>query len=264
MTAIGWLQIALIFALVLVCVKPLGLFMARLFSDERTFLTPVLGPVERGFYRLAGVDPEKEQRWLAYTLAMLVFNAAGFVVLYGLMRFQAVLPLNPQGFDAGRADLAFNTAVSFVTNTNWQSYGGETTMSHLVQMAGFTVQNFLSAATGIALAIAWCGLSRASGAATVGNFWVDMTRVTLYVLLPLSILLALAFVLGHAADAAGLRRCDHARRRQADDRPRAGRLAGGHQAARHQRRRLLQCQRRAPVRESERRSATCCRSGRCC
>jgi K+-transporting ATPase ATPase A chain len=194
MTAIGWLQIALIFALVLVCVKPLGVFMARLFSNEHTFLTPALGPVERGFYRLAGIDPKSEQGWLAYTLAMLVFNAAGFAFLYGLMRLQAALPLNPQGFDPVAPDLAFNTAVSFVSNTNWQSYGGETTMGHLVQMAGLTVQNFLSAATGMALALALVRAFARSGATTVGNFWVDMTRAILYILVPLSILLAIAFV----------------------------------------------------------------------
>jgi potassium-transporting ATPase potassium-binding subunit len=194
MTLNGWLQIASLFALVLVCVKPLGVFMARVFSNERTFLSPVLAPVERGFYWLAGVNPEQEQSWRGYTLAMLVFNGLGFVLLYALMRFQTLLPLNPQGFPAVPQDLAFNTAVSFVTNTNWQSYGGETTMSHLTQMVGFTVQNFLSAATGIALAI---GLVRAfarSGSKTIGNFWVDVTRAALYVLLPLSILLAFAFI----------------------------------------------------------------------
>jgi potassium-transporting ATPase potassium-binding subunit len=194
MTLNGWLQIALLFALVLVCVKPLGVFMARVFSDERTFLSPVLVPVEKSFYWLAGVDQKREQSWLAYTAAMLIFNGLGFALLYALMRLQGLLPLNPQGFSATSADLAFNTAVSFVTNTNWQSYGGETTMSHLTQMVGFTVQNFLSAATGIALAI---GLVRAfarSGSRTIGNFWVDVTRAALYVLLPLSILLAFAFI----------------------------------------------------------------------
>ncbi len=211
MTAIGWLQIALLFALVLVCVKPLGLFMAQLFSNERTFLTPLLAPVENGFYRLAGVNTAKEQGWLSYALAMLLFNAAGFVFLYALMRLQAVLPLNPQGFDPVAPDLAFNTATSFVTNTNWQSYGGETTMSHLVQMAGLTVQNFLSAATGIALAIALVRAFARSGATTVGNFWVDMTRSTLYILLPLSILLALVFRHHrHAADVGRIGGRDHA------------------------------------------------------
>jgi K+-transporting ATPase ATPase A chain len=194
MTLNGWLQIALYCALVLVCVKPLGAFMARLFSGERTFLHPVVAPFERGFYRLAGVDPAREQHWTTYTVAMLVFNGLGFFVLYALQRLQHTLPLNPQGFDPVSEHLAFNTAVSFVTNTNWQSYGGESTMSYLVQMAGLTVQNYVSAATGIALAIA---LTRAFARAefkTVGNFWADVTRGTLYVLLPLCIMITLVLV----------------------------------------------------------------------
>lgn len=195
MTAIGWLQIAFIFALVLICVKPLGAFMARVFSGERTFLSPVLAPVERGFYALAGIDPAKEQGWRSYTMAMLAFSAAGFASLYGLMRLQDILPLNPQEFSAVAPDLAFNTAVSFVTNTNWQSYGGETTMSHLVQMAGLAVHNFLSAATGVALALPMVRAFSRSGSATVGNFWADMTRATLYVFLPLAIVVAFAYIL---------------------------------------------------------------------
>lgn len=195
MTAIGWLQIAFIFALVLICVKPLGAFMAHVFSGERTFLSPVLAPVERGFYALAGIDPAKEQGWRSYTMAMLAFSAAGFASLYGLMRLQDVLPLNPQEFSAVAPDLAFNTAVSFVTNTNWQSYGGETTMSHLVQMAGLAVHNFLSAATGVALALPMVRAFSRSGSATVGNFWADMTRATLYVFLPLAIVVAFAYIL---------------------------------------------------------------------
>lgn len=194
MTIYGWLQIAIVLALTLICARPLGIFIARVFSNERNFLTPVVGPLERGFLRLAGIDPLKEQTWLTYTLAMLFFNAAGFLFLYGLMRLQNILPLNPQNFPPVPADLAFNTAVSFVTNTNWQSYGGETTMSHFVQMAGFTVQNFLSAATGIALAIAFVRALARSNIATLGNFWIDLTRSTLYILLPLSIIVALGFV----------------------------------------------------------------------
>ncbi|MGE0724913.1 MAG: potassium-transporting ATPase subunit KdpA, partial [Alphaproteobacteria bacterium] len=194
MTLNGWVQIAIFCVLVLATVKPLGLLMARVFAGERTFLSPVLGPLERGFYRLAGVDPAREQHWTAYVIAMLVFHAAGFVLLYALQRFQHVLPLNPQGFDPVPPDLAFNTAVSFVTNTNWQAYGGETTMSHLVQMLGLAVQNFLSAATGIALAIALArGFARAQ-ARTIGNFWADMTRATLYVLLPLCIVMAIVLM----------------------------------------------------------------------
>ena len=194
MTIVGWAQIALIFALVLMCVKPLGLFMARVFSGETTFLSPMLRPVEDGFYRLAGVDPSKEQSWRSYTVAMLVFNAAGFVFLYALLRSQGWLPLNPQDFSAVAPDLAFNTAISFVTNTNWQAYGGETTMSHLVQMMGLAVQNFLSAATGMALALVLVRALARSGAKTIGNFWADLVRATLYILLPLAIVVALAYV----------------------------------------------------------------------
>lgn len=195
MTLAGWLQILLVLAAVLAAAWPLGLFMARVFAGKTTFLTPVLGPLERQVYAVAGVDRAKEQTWLQYTLAMLAFSAAGFVLLFALQRMQAFLPLNPQGFAGAPPDLAFNTAVSFVTNTNWQAYGGETTMSHLVQMAGFTVQNFLSAATGIALALVLIRAFSRSGATTIGNFWVDLTRVSLYVLLPLSILVATAFLL---------------------------------------------------------------------
>ncbi|MBX9682461.1 MAG: potassium-transporting ATPase subunit KdpA [Hyphomicrobium sp.] len=195
MTVTGWLQIALILAAVVAAAWPLGLYMARVFSGERTFLSPVLLPVERAVYIAANVDPKKEQTWLSYALAMLAINGLGFVLLYGLMRFQHLLPLNPQGFAAVPPDLAFNTAVSFVTNTNWQSYGGETTMSHLVQMTGLGVQNFLSAATGIALALAVTRAFARRTAATLGNFWADLTRATLYVLLPLSIIVAVAFAI---------------------------------------------------------------------
>ncbi|MBS7541405.1 potassium-transporting ATPase subunit KdpA [Ancylobacter lacus] len=194
MTALGWLQIAIILAIVLLTAAPLGAFMARLFGGEPTFLTPVLGPVERALYRLAGVDPSREQSALGYTLAMLVFNAAGFALLYGLLRLQGVLPLNPLGFAGLSPDLAFNTAVSFVTNTNWQSYAGETTMSLFSQMAGLTVQNFLSAATGLALAVALVRAFARSGSPTVGNFFVDLTRAVLYLLLPLAIVSTLVQV----------------------------------------------------------------------
>lgn len=195
MTVLGWLQIVLVLGAVLACAWPLGLYMARVFGGEKTLLSPVLLPVERGFYRASGFRPDKEQSWLAYTLAMLTFNALGFLILYALMRLQSVLPLNPQGFVGVAPDLAFNTAMSFTTNTNWQAYGGETTMSHLVQMAGLAVQNFLSAATGIALAIAVTRAFARSSEHTLGNFWVDMTRATLYVLLPLSVAVAIAFAL---------------------------------------------------------------------
>lgn len=194
MTLVGWLQIGLLFALALLTVRPLGLFMARLFAGERTFLSPLLGPVERGLYAVAGVCPERGQGWLAYVLSMLAFNLAGFLLLYALLRLQDVLPFNPQGFAAVPPDLAFNTAVSFVTNTNWQAYGGETTMSHFSQMAGLTVQNFLSAASGIAMAMAFTRAFAGGAVATLGNFWVDLTRATLYVLLPLAVIVAIFFV----------------------------------------------------------------------
>ncbi len=195
MTFIGWLQIGLIFALTAVTAPPLGAFMARVFQGERTFLHPILGPVERGFYWLSGVDPNKGQDWRAYAIAMLMFSLAGFLSLYAILRFQAGLPLNPPGFSGLTPDLSFNTAVSFVTNTNWQSYGGEATMSHLSQMMGLTVHNFVSAATGIALALALTRAFARSQTKDLGNFWVDLTRSTLYVLLPLSIVVALALVL---------------------------------------------------------------------
>ncbi|MBX9846610.1 MAG: potassium-transporting ATPase subunit KdpA [Xanthobacteraceae bacterium] len=194
MTFLGWFQIVLYCAIVVALVLPLGGYMTRVFNGERTFLTPVLRPVEVALYRLGGVDDRQEQHWLTYTIAMLLFHVGGFLLLYLLMRFQAVLPFNPAGQSAVAPDLAFNTAVSFITNTNWQNYGGESTMSYLVQMLGLTHQNFLSAATGIVLAVALIrGFARAS-ARTVGNFWVDLTRCTLYVLLPICVVYALFLV----------------------------------------------------------------------
>ena len=194
MTILGWGQIALFVALIVLVTRQLGGYLTHVVTGERTLLSPVLAPVERISYRAAGVDPRTEQRWLTYALAMLLFNAAGLLLLYGLQRLQAILPLNPQGMPAVPADLALNTAVSFVTNTNWQNYGGEATMGYLVQMAGLAVQNFLSAATGIALAVALIrGFARRS-ATTIGNFWIDVTRITLYVLLPLCALIALLLV----------------------------------------------------------------------
>jgi len=194
MTVIGWIQILLYCAIVVVLVKPLGWYMTRVFNGERTLLSPVLRPVETALYRLGGVDESREQHWLAYTVAMLLFHVGGFLILYALLRLQAVLPFNPAEQSAVAEDLSFNTAVSFLTNTNWQNYGGESTLSYLVQMLGLTHQNFLSAATGIVLAIALVrGFARAS-AKTVGNFWVDVTRCTLYILLPICILYTLFLV----------------------------------------------------------------------
>ncbi|MFG1262895.1 MULTISPECIES: potassium-transporting ATPase subunit KdpA [Xanthobacter] len=187
MTPNGWIQIALFCAIILALTPLLGGYMTRVFAGERTFLSPVLRPVEGALYGLAGVDPKREQTWLGYTLAMLVFHVGGFLILYAILRLQDLLPLNPQEMAAVPPDLSLNTAISFLTNTNWQNYGGESTLSYLAQMLGLTHQNFLSAATGIALAVALIrGFSRAS-AQTVGNFWVDVTRCTLYVLLPLCI-----------------------------------------------------------------------------
>jgi K+-transporting ATPase ATPase A chain len=194
MTLVGWTQIALVLALVLATAIPLSGYIAGVYAGRASFLSPALRPVERGFYRLAGVDETREQSWFVYAMAMIAFSIAGFVSLYAIQRFQNLLPLNPQGFDAVPYDLAFNTSISFITNTNWQNYGGETTMSHLTQMIGLTTHNFLSAATGLAMAFALVRAFARSSAATVGNFWVDVTRICLYILLPLSIVGALAYV----------------------------------------------------------------------
>lgn len=187
----GWAEIALTIGLAALIGWPIGLYMSRVWNGERTWLDPVLKPVEGLFYRAAGVNPAHSQGWLGYAGALLAFNAAGFFLLYALLRFQNVLPINPQGFGGLSPDLAFNVAVSFVTNTNWQSYGGETTMSHFSQMAGLTVQNFLSAATGATIAAALARAFVANRGEGVGNFWADMTRTTLWVLLPLSVALAI-------------------------------------------------------------------------
>ncbi len=211
MTVIGWVQILVYCAIIVAIVPFLGAYMTRVFNGERTFLSPVVRPVENALYRVGGVDARSEQNWVSYTLAMLLFHVGGFAILYALMRLQALLPFNPAGQSAVAEDLSFNTAVSFITNTNWQNYGGESTMSYLVQMLGLTHQNFLSAATGIVLAVALIrGFARAS-AQTVGNFWVDITRCTLYILLPICLLYALFLVwqgipqtLGPYVDAATL------------------------------------------------------------
>jgi K+-transporting ATPase ATPase A chain len=194
MTFNGWLQIAIYCIVIIAITRPLGGFMTRVFNGERTFLHPVLRPVERAVYWCCGIDETKEQSWLIYAVAMLLFSIAGFVTLYALQRLQNVLPFNPQGQSAVEQSLAFNTSLSFVTNTNWQSYVPETTMSYLVQMAGLTVHNFMSAATGIAMAVAVIrGFARREVKA-IGNFWVDLTRCTLYILLPISIVVGLFFV----------------------------------------------------------------------
>jgi K+-transporting ATPase ATPase A chain len=194
MTVIGWIQILLYCAIVVAIVPVLGAYMTRVFNGERTFLSPALRPVELVLYRIGGVDEKREQHAVTYTIAMLLFHVGGFMILYALMRFQALLPFNPAEQTAVPADLSFNTATSFVTNTNWQNYGGESTLSYLVQMLGLTHQNFLSAATGIVLAIALIrGFARHS-VATIGNFWIDLTRCTLYLLLPICVPYALFLV----------------------------------------------------------------------
>jgi K+-transporting ATPase ATPase A chain len=194
MTGSGWIQIALFSVIVIAVTRPLGGYMTRVFAGEWTFLWPVLRPVERAVYWCCGVDEEDEQHWLTYAVALLLFSVAGFVTLYALQRLQWYLPFNPQGQTGVEQSLAFNTSVSFITNTNWQAYSGETTMGYLVQMAGLTVHNFVSAATGIALALALIRGFVRREARAIGNFWVDLTRATLYVLLPISVVVALVLV----------------------------------------------------------------------
>ncbi len=194
MTLNGWLQITMYLTVLVALVKPLGWYMARVYEGQATGLDRFLGPIERGIYRFCGIHEDEEMGWKDYGMAMLWFSAAGFLVLYMLQRLQGWLPLNPQGFGAVSPHLAFNTAESFVTNTNWQAYGGETTMSYLTQMLGLTVQNFVSAATGMAVLVALIrGLARKS-AETIGNFWVDLVRSTLYILMPLSVIFSLILV----------------------------------------------------------------------
>ena len=192
----GVLQVLIFLALVLLLTKPMGLYMTAVFSGRRTWLTPVFGPVERFFYRLSGINPEEEQKWTGYVIAMLVFSVAGMLLLYLFERTQQWQGsfFNPQGMPNVEPQLAFNTAASFTTNTNWQNYGGEATMTYLTQMAGLAFHNFVSAATGIALAVALVrGLSRRS-AQNLGSFWVDLTRCVLYLLLPICVVGALVLV----------------------------------------------------------------------
>jgi len=194
MNIFSWLQLILYLVVLIALAKPLGLYMSRVYQGEHTFLDPVLRPVEKLIYRLSGVHPGEEMNWKVYAFAMLLFNGLGLFIVYVLQRLQGFLPLNPQGFGAVSPASAWNTAVSFVTNTNWQGYGGETTMSYLTQMLAMTVQNFVSAATGMAIVIAMIrGLARHTSK-TIGNFWVDLTRSVLYILLPLSFVLALVLV----------------------------------------------------------------------
>lgn len=194
MTLNGWIQILVFCGIIILLVKPLGGYMTRVFNGERTLLSPIFGPIERGLYRISGTAESEEQHWTSYTAAMLFFNLAGFAVLYALQRFQGGLPFNPAGMGAVPPELAFNTAASFVTNTNWQNYGGESTMSYLTQMAGLNVQNFVSAATGIAIAVALIRAFARRSVKTLGNFWVDLVRSVFYVLLPICVIGTLVLV----------------------------------------------------------------------
>jgi len=194
MTGQSFLQIAIYVVALLALAKPLGSYMARVYQDESVGLNRWLAGVERLFYRLSGIKPEQEMRWTQYAIAVLIFNLLGLLAVYGLQRFQDILPLNPQGLPAISPDSAFNTAVSFATNTNWQGYGGETTMSYLTQMVGLSVQNFVSAASGMAVLVALIRGFARRNTDSIGNFWVDLTRSTLYILLPLSLLLAVVLV----------------------------------------------------------------------
>src|SRR5712675_780909 len=194
MTAIGWIQIVLYCAVIVALAKPLGGYMTHVFNGERTFLSPALRPVESVLYGISGVDEKREQHWLTYTVAMLLFHVGGLLIIYALMRLQGYLPFNPADQSAVPAGLSFNTAVSFITNTNWQNYGGESTLSYLVQMLGLTHQNFLSAATGIVLAVVLIRGFAPASFRTIGNFWVDITRCTFYILLPICIPYALFLV----------------------------------------------------------------------
>jgi K+-transporting ATPase ATPase A chain len=194
MTILGWLQLVLYLCVLLLLVKPLGLYMARVYQGQPTWLDVVWRPVERGVYRLAGVQMQKEMDWKTYAIAVLLFNMVGLLAVYIIQRLQGILPLNPQGLGGVSPALAFNTAASFATNTNWQNYAGESTLSYVTQMLGLTVQNFVSAATGMAVLVAFVRAFARRSARTIGNFWVDLTRSTLYILLPLSLVLAVLLV----------------------------------------------------------------------
>ena len=250
----GWLQIAVFVAVLIALIKPVGIYMARVFTNQRVFLSPVVGPIERLTYRVLRVRPDAEgQDWKAYARSAIVFSLFSWVALYLILRTQGIQPFNPEGFHSGPWDVSFNTASSFVTNTNWQYYGGETTLTYFAQMAGLAVQNFVSAAVGIAVVVALIRGIVARSGRELGNFWQDLVRILLYVLLPISIVGALFLVsqgviqnLSHATVVHTLTGGTQILG------PGPGRLAGGDQGARHQRRRLLQRQLGLPVRERER------------
>jgi len=194
MTGNGWLQITVYMVALLALAVPLGAYMARVYDGEPIWLSRIFGPLERALYRLTGIRADQEMSWRSYAVALLLFSAASVALVYAIQRLQGLLPLNPATLGTVTSHLAFNTAVSFATNTNWQSYGGETTLSYLTQMVGLTVQNFVSAAVGMAVLAALArGFARRESR-TVGNFWVDLTRSTLYILLPLSFILAIVLV----------------------------------------------------------------------
>jgi len=248
MTVNGWLQILLFIGAVAAITRPAGRYMALVFAGERTWLDRILRPVERGIYRTCRIDATREMRWTEYAASLLAFSVVSMLVLYTLQRLQGWLPLNPQGFGAVSAHSAFNTASSFTTNTNWQGYAGESTMSYLTQMAGLAYHNFVSAAVGIALAIALIrGIARRERE-TIGNFWVDTTRSLLWILLPVCVVVAVIFVsqgvvqnlkpydVVPVVEGTGIQTIAQ------------GPVAsGGDQAVRYERRRLLQCEQRAPV-----------------
>ena len=256
MDIFGWIQLTLFLGILFLVTKPMGLYLVRVLDpDGKTWLDRPVKPVERSLYRVLGVDPGKEQDWKEYARSLIAFSLVGLLFTYAILRLQHLLPLNPQGFGPVPPDLAFNTAASFTTNTNWQNYGGESTMSYFSQMVGLVFHNFVSAAAGIAIAAALVrGIARHS-AKTIGNFWVDLVRINLYLLLPICIVFALFLVSQgmiqnfkpyvraapiESASAAGPDKAGVA----ADHRPGPDGLAGRHQDARHQRRRLLQRQRR--------------------
>jgi K+-transporting ATPase ATPase A chain len=254
MMLLGWLQLGVYFLVLGLLVKPLGAYMARVYQGERTLLTRLLEPVECLIYRLIGVQANDEMDWKTYAIAMLLFNFAGLVLLYLLLRTQNFLPINPQNLGAVNPHLAFNTTVSFVTNTNWQSYSGETTLSYLTQMLGMTVQNFISAATGMAVLIALTrGILRHT-ARTIGSFWVDLTRGVLYILLPFALVLSLLLVSQGVVQTFTQSQTVTLLQPMTDRAPAnpgcwSGRFTGCHQAIGNQWRRILQCQFCASIRE---------------
>ena len=257
MTFLGWLTIFGFAAILTALALPLARYMAAVYTGERTGSIPCSVRPERLLYRVMRVDPNKGQDWKAYAKSLIIFSLAGWLLLYFILRTQTLwnwTGLNPQHFHSGTWNVTFNTTSSFLTNTNWQYYGGETTMSYFSQMAGLTVQNFLSAAVGIVVAVALIRGILARSGKSLGNFWQDLVRTSLYVLLPISFVVALVLVF-QGVDPELLALCAGARVDQrgfADDRSGAGRLPGGDQGAGHQRRRVLQRQLGAPVREPDR------------